>query len=251
MNESPRLSGSGVFIAFASDRDLVTDGNSDASTEIFLFDVKKSSLRQITVSDKNSNQPSISSNGARIAFTSSGDFNGTNADGSSEIFLSDKKKGIRQLTNGTECSSDSPAINASGTRVAFVSTCDLVGSNVSKLQQIFLYDAKKGLTQITETAASDEIVEKPAVDASGKRIAFLSNGDLVPPGNSDGGFEVFHVIPKKGLVQLSHTTGGQNGVSSGPSLSSNGKRIVFELTGEETMGANADGEGEIYQVTEK
>jgi Tol biopolymer transport system component len=249
-NGEPALSGSGNLVVFTSDRDLVPNGNADAMSEIFAFDPKKGTLRQITSAAVSSNEPSVSSNGARIAFASTADFAGTNADGSSEIFLFDKKKGIRQLTNGSGCFSSSPAINASGSRVAFESTCDLAGANAHNYDQIFLFDAKQGITQVTDVSASDD-VQDPAVDASGKRIAFVSNGDLVPPNNGDGSYEVFLFVAKKGLVQLSHVTGGDSGVSAGPSLSANGKRIVYELNGEETVGANADEKGEIYQVTEK
>jgi Tol biopolymer transport system component len=250
-NQSPKISGSGAFIAFASDRDF-TGGNADASTEIYLLNVKKGTFQQITVSDRGSAAPAISNNGARIAFESSGDFNGQNADHSSEIFFSDKKKGIRQITNTpVECFAGSPAMNASGSRIAFGSDCDITGGNGAKLEQIFLFDAKKGFTQITANAAEGEDVQEPALDASGKRIAFVSNADLVPGSNPDRNYEAFLFIEKKGFVQLSHTTGGQPGVSSGPSMSSNGKRIAYELTGEESPGANADDEGEIYQVEEK
>ena len=206
------------------------------------------------MADDFSSAPAISNGGTRVAFTSNADLvAGGNADENDEIFLFDKKKGLRQITTTTGCFSGAPAVSASATRIAFTSSCDLVpGSNAGGVKQVFLFDVKKGFSQITHAPAppgpAQDVI--PALDAGGKRIAFLSNADLVTGGNTDLNFELFLFIPKTGLLQLSTSTGGQNGVQGGPALSANGKHIVFESTTELTAGSNPDGEGEIYLVNQ-
>jgi Tol biopolymer transport system component len=250
-----RLSASGKRIAFESSADVVPGGNMDASTEIFLFDEKKG-FTQITSSTVASDDPSLSGNGGRVAFVSSADLvPGGNMDGNAEIFLFDVKKGLRQITTTTGCFSDTPAANASGKRVAFASTCNLVPpGNVDGSLEIFLFDEKKGFIQITTSPTGGDMFTNastyPATDAAGKRIAFFSSADLVPPGNDDGNVDLYLFIEKKGLRQLTVSSGG-DGIQQAPSMSANGKRITFELNSEIAGSPNADEEGEIYQITEK
>ncbi len=258
-SQNPVASASGAQIAFASSCDLVSGSNADGSFEVFLFDHKKgftqiSNGSNVSPADDFSSAPAISNGGTRVAFTSNADLvAGGNADENDEIFLFDKKKGLRQITTTTGCFSGAPAVSASATRIAFTSSCDLVpGSNAGGVKQVFLFDVKKGFSQITHAPAppgpAQDVI--PALDAGGKRIAFLSNADLVTGGNTDLNFELFLFIPKTGLLQLSTSTGGQNGVQGGPALSANGKHIVFESTTELTAGSNPDGEGEIYLVNQ-
>jgi Tol biopolymer transport system component len=71
-----------------------------------------------------------------------------------------------------------------------------------------------------ETGCSRE----PSISANGKRIAFASEADLVPPGNVDANFEIFLRDQKKGLTQITTTTGGEN---RSPKITRNGARIAF------------------------
>ena len=83
----PSLSDDGTRIAFHSNRDL-TGGNADANVEIFLYDATTSSFTQVTdTTGGNSDLPSISGDGTRIAFESDRFANLGNADGNIEIYL--------------------------------------------------------------------------------------------------------------------------------------------------------------------
>lgn len=65
-------------------------------------------------------------------------------------------------------------------------------------REIFLFDTTSGLfTQITNTTGSSFLRgggnRVPTINATGTRIAFMSDRDLTPgnPGNTDGHFEIF------------------------------------------------------------
>src|SRR6185503_8492000 len=56
---------------------------------------------------------------------------------------------VTQITNATSGSSLDPSIDAAGTRIAFSSNTDPLGSNGDGSYEIFLWDAATGFTQIT------------------------------------------------------------------------------------------------------
>jgi Tol biopolymer transport system component len=95
---------------------------------------------------------------------------------------------LTQITNTTVGNNFSPAINATGSRIAFVSNSDLVGGNADGNSEIFLWDASTGFSQITNTTSG--ISETPAINAAGNRIAFHSDADLVGT-NGDRNNEIF------------------------------------------------------------
>ena len=87
-NYDPSINADGTRIAFYSNGDL-TGGNADGSYEIFLW-TQGSGITQITSSSDwriPSINASINADGTRIAFRSSSDLTGGNADGNWEIFL--------------------------------------------------------------------------------------------------------------------------------------------------------------------
>jgi Tol biopolymer transport system component len=252
----PSIDAAGTRIAFQSTRDLVpgSPGNADGSFEIFLFDVTTSRFTQITSAGGavSSTFASISGDGTRIAFVSNGNLtpgSPGNADGNAEIFLFDVTTSrLTQITNTVGGSNTTPSINADGTRIAFTSDRDLTpGSpgNADGNPEIFLVDTSTGLfTQVTNSILGNS--GNPSIDAAGTRIAFESNRDLVPPGNSDLSEEVFLFDSRTGLItQITHTTFG---VNAAPSISAGGTRIAFQSVGDLTPGnpGNPDANLEIF-----
>lgn len=80
-----------------------------------------------------------------------------------------------QITNTTGLSAnDSPSINADGTRIAFRSMYDLIGSNPDGNSEIFLWSHDAGVVQIADTVIGSN--NSPAISADGTKIAFLIIG---------------------------------------------------------------------------
>jgi Tol biopolymer transport system component len=194
----PVLSGIGTRIAFSSHADL-TGENPDGNVELFLFDTLTSSLTQVTHTvapplDPATNfAPTLNAAGTRIAFVSFADLTGENPDRNQEIFL------FHTLTNtfiqvthttGSAFFSGVPALNASGTRIAFVSNANLTGENPDGNEELVLFHTTTNtFTQVARTTGS-AFFSGVALNALGTRIAFLSNADLTG-GNADGNFELF------------------------------------------------------------
>ena len=186
------INSDGTLIAFESLANL-TGGNADGNYEIFLYNATTLSLTQITnTTGSGSIRPSINSDGARIAFESNGNPTGDNADGNKEIFLYNATtNSFTQVTHttGTDNNFD-PSINSDGTRIAFSSTHDLIGSNADGNVEIFVYNATTNtFTQVTNTTATPGNYH-PSINSDGTRIAFESDLD-VTGGNADGNNEIF------------------------------------------------------------
>ncbi len=144
-NMRPDLSDDGRWLAFTSTFDPL-GLNSDRSGEVFLYDLQDNRMRQLTQSAghaASNAQVSISGDGSRLAFVSSANLLGTNADGNQELFVFDLLDDtLTQITQtvGSGSYSVDPSFNADGTTLAFISAANLTGSNPAGLPQLFVMD---------------------------------------------------------------------------------------------------------------
>ncbi len=194
-----------------------------ASPTVFLWDLRAGSLRQVTASGP-SDQPSVENGiayarvGAAtektrftrtlVAFRSTANLAGRNADGSAEIFVWDSgTNAFTQVSDATAGASSDPVIgarfraekDAAGLytgqilvrwRVAFLSTSDLAGDNPGGLPQVFHYDSGAPevgrLVQVSHSV--DGAAGPPAVDGSGSLVAFVHSGSAVSGAGGPGVF---------------------------------------------------------------
>ncbi|MDQ7088150.1 MAG: hypothetical protein Q9Q13_09965 [Acidobacteriota bacterium] len=108
-------------MVFESNADLA-GGNADGGYEIFRVPASGGAVEQITDSASPSRAPDISDDGGIIAFASSGDLAGANADGNSEIFVYEPAgPTLRQLTDTTKGGSGGVRLSRDGQWVYFFS----------------------------------------------------------------------------------------------------------------------------------
>lgn len=234
---------SGSRIAVASFQDL-TGENPDGNQEIFLFDTAADTITQVThTTEPNNLGPVISADGAHIVFRSMSDLTGENEDGSLELFLFDTKTSSFTQVTRTTTDVGPYAVNADGTRVAFVSDSDPTGQNADGNDEIFLLDTTTGaVTQITRTTGDGNVTV--SLDDAGTRIAFSSDHDHTGQ-NPDGNIELFLFDTTTGtFAQITRTSTGHNYF---PSFNGDGTRIAFN-SGSDLTGENADGNDEIVLV---
>jgi Tol biopolymer transport system component len=198
-----------------------------------------------TTQDVGSFQPSISSDGTRIAFYSNGDLTG----GNTETFLWTLGSGFTQITATTVGENTARSINADGTRIALLSSSDLtpgIPGNLDGNREVFLWTQGSGFTQITNTTGGGAAAT--SISADGTRIAFESSNDITPgiPGNADGNPEIFLWTQSTGLTQLTNSTGG--GSNDDPAINTDGTRIAFS-SDRDLTGGNADHGYEIFLAT--
>ena len=196
--------------------------------------------------------PSLSGDGTRVAYSSSTDPVGTNADGSFEIFsanVTTSPPPITQLTHNTDPSRGAgfAVLSDDGSSVVFTANADFVGTNADGNAEVFGVNADgTNLRQLTNTAAGTNgpfftaagLVNTLGLASSGdgSRVAIVSNAPL---GDHAGGSQEVFVINADGtnLQQLTTGTGGDpNFAINGVSFNEDGTQLVFSSTANYTGG---------------
>lgn len=143
------------------------------------------------------------------------------------------------------------SLAADGRRLAFTSDADLlpgVPGNSDGNAEVFLWDAAAGFRQITNTSRAGggfPSQSKATISADGRRIAFLSNADLVGA-NTDRSVEAFLWDAAAGFTQL--TDGPSGSAVEGAELSASGAAVVYWQAGA-ASGDNPDGGLELFLRT--
>ena len=234
---SAALSSDGRMVAFASTEDL-TGENADRNSEIFLFDGFR--VKQLTHTQPRSIetrliegnlQPSISSDGRTIVYSSNGEILSTtgerlahgesakiSGDGSRVYFKNSDLWMIDMQTRVTARIApdvEDFAVSDDGRRVVF-----------SAQKQLFLYDgAVRQLTQLGSRTSDVEL--KPSISGDGKRVAFATRRRVTNA--SDGSVELYVIDLPTGQVQqvTNAPTGATAEVVS--SMNSDGSLIAFNF----------------------
>ncbi len=239
----PRITRQGLKTMFSTTGNLTSD-NGDGSSEVVRFDRRafdKSRSGVMTAlthggagQDFESPAPSVS--GRYVVMESTGDPIGQNADGNREIMIYQPKKDEWiQATNTVGAADNRRPATTSGRRFVFDSTGDLHNNsnrpginNADGNREIFLAKVRSRgveITQITNTVAPVQNFSG-ATDSRSKLVLFSSNGNFDSNLNPDGNPEIFSWFKGK-YEQLTESVGGE---SVNPSVSTNGRWVVFEST---------------------
>ena len=192
----------------------------------------QSPLRRITNTRETgiSINPSLSGDGHIVAFESTEDIAGT---GGAEGFRAIRANvGVDPPTFGQfgVTRAPAPAISQDGSRIAFASKDNPLGTNSDANSEIFLYEGAR-LIQVTDTSPRDISTRavdgnfQPSITDDGRFIAFSSNRDLANQ-NADGNLEIFvYDSINLSFTQLSNSTGIVG--ASDAKLSGNGANVAY------------------------
>ena len=240
-SDSVAISGSGRFVAFSSAAENLPGG---AGTEdVFLRDLQQGTTVLVSRSssgedlDGDSDNPSVSSGGRFVAFTSTAD-SPPGDDAVVNVYVRDRKTGttelVSQTSGGVPANADSggPSVSGDGSRVAFQSSANnLPGPD--GLTRIFLHVTGTGSTRLVSKTSSGASLNSGAIAASlsadGRYVGFESDASNLPGGA--GTTDVYLHDVKTGTTRLmSRTTGGvpADGDSDTASVSANGRSVAFE-----------------------
>lgn len=199
------ISGDGTRIVFASKASNLVEGDSNRTQDVFMYDTTTATTTKINGGEPDgrpSGEPAISTDGTKIAFSSSsrnvipGSITSVRS-----IFLYDVATGTTVLVSANAAGepgivgSERPAISADGTRISFASfASNLVPDDTGRVD-IFVYDTTTGApTRINMTANGGEANRdslESALSADGTRIVYTSKAtNLVAP-DTNGWQDVF------------------------------------------------------------
>lgn len=258
------ISGDGRFVAFSSSAtNLVTTDTNDAY-DVFVYDRAHQTTRRVSVAtdgtqaDGSSNEPSISSDGTAVVFTS----DATNlvpddTNGVSDVFVHSLLTGTTTRVSvgggGAQANraSDGPDIDGDGSRVVFRSAAtNLVASDTNGFTDIFVRDLTAQTTTQAGTWASSNGGggSEPAISANGDVVAFESVLELTGQA-SNSAIDVFARTLSSGqIVKVSVNDLGVAGdkFSFQPSLSADGRIIAFTTSSTNLDATDTDNEIDVY-----
>lgn len=227
----PQIDAKGGLVAFSRSRTLI------------LQDLKTDG---VTIVAADVTDPDVSDGGTAVVFISDSDPIGRNADGNNEIFFRNMKTAsLVQVTSTVDDKGyESPTVDQSGKKIAFISTADFAGMNGDDGRDIFLYDVKSGAyVMVTNADDAEPYVNRPVITAAGKHVFYDSTFDHTGE-NPDGIRQIFRYDVQKGTTeQLTSVT---EGACASPSPSKNGQYVAFLSSSPELAGANDDGLDEAY-----
>ena len=257
---APSLSGSGRYLAFASEDPALSEEDLNNSTtlagdtfpvrDIFVYDRSSGAVSLVSrrsgpkgaAANSDSNLPSISADGRYVAFgTSATNFLHGVYGG---IFVRDlrtKKTILAGRASGVQGEplhgASSPSISAHGRWVAFVTvgprgrhpaTPEIAVRDLKTKRTVFASRAGGG----NGALAGDDSTE-PAISANGRYVAFASKARNLSSADRDSVEDVFVRDLKTNRTALASRAKGKrgaagNGDSSNPSVSGDGRYVAFE-----------------------
>lgn len=256
---SPSLSGSGRYLAFASEDPAISDEDRNSSTtlagdtfpvrDIFVYDRSSGAIRLASRANgakgaggnEDSNLPSISADGRYVAFqTGANNFLHGSYGG---IFVRDLRRhtttpaaSVRLHPGGRLNGGYTPSISAHGRWVAFLTTTHLRHGHAL---EVAVRDMNGRRTVYASRAngrhgalAADDC-KLPAISASGRYVAFASEAKNLSRTDKGSVEDVFvRDLKTNRTLLVSRAQGKQgpagNGDSSNPSISADGRYIAFE-----------------------
>ncbi len=243
-NRTPVVAGDASFAVFASNADFA-GLNADGSGELFELDLTSLQILQLTdhPAGPGPDAPSLSGDGAFLAFSSAADPLGTNPDGNAEIFRLERASGVLiQLTNSLGLGRQRPSVNGDGSRIVFASVGNQDGTNPNGNLEIQRWDAAIGqITAVTQNPTGLRS-DYASIDAEGVRVAFVSAHDFT--GVNALGVNVYFADLNSGALTLCSGQGPPK-LSSDPTISPDGSFVAFE-SGLDLVGRNPDGSLELF-----
>jgi|CXWL01.1.fsa_nt_gi Tol biopolymer transport system component len=275
------ISGDGAWVVFASAAtDLVANQTDDnGGRDLFLFERATGALTLVShrpgqaaaTANAEVEASAISADGSRVAFTSAAtdlvvgqvDTNGTR-----DVFAFARAGGtVTLVSHAADATltagdgySDSPAISADGTAIAFVSlAANLVTgvADTNRTVDVFLYDETAGTSLLVShrsgaaMTAADAFSLTPVLSDDGGWLAFESVATDLVAGLVDtnlGATDIFLFERATGAISLvSHTphlsaTTGNDGASA-PVISADGTWVAFEAIATDLIPGQVDGPG--------
>jgi Tol biopolymer transport system component len=196
-SHNPSIAANGAFVAFESTAANLSDQDDDTTSDVFVRDISGGTTTLVSrpatgAANGNSYDPSISSNGLKVAFTSDADnLMNVDVDSISNIYVYDLRfrflvhasrstiSGI--ISHPADGNSFAPSLSPDGRDVAFVSRAtNLADGANGAVDQVFVRDLQANLTTLVSRASGvsgapgDGQSSRPTVSREGRVVSFVS-----------------------------------------------------------------------------
>lgn len=128
-----------------------------------------------------------------------------------------------------------PSVSSDGRYVVFHSSGGLVVGDTNGAEDVFLRDRQRNTTRRISVSAQGEEANRaaihPDISADGRFVTFASTANNLVAGDANGKSDIFVYDSEQGtleLISVSSEGEASNGDSDYPSISADGRAIVFE-----------------------
>jgi Tol biopolymer transport system component len=250
-SRAPVLAGLAASVAFVSDASNLVDGDTNASSDVFVRRVDGTTVR-VSVGtfggegNGASYEPDISRDGRFVVFTSKADNLVPDDDnGVEDVFLRDLQEGITQRVSeasgfSVDGRSRAPSISTDGSYISFESTAsELVEGDTNGVPDVFLARRSSGdirrVSVSSKETQQNKAVVPPFVMVSdvsdgGRYVAFDSDATNLVPNDRNQDTDVFIRDVRAGKTDIASlgATGRQGDNDSYfPSLSRDGRYVAY------------------------
>jgi Tol biopolymer transport system component len=265
---TPALSADGQIVAFVSTATNLVPNDTNNARDIFVYDVRASTIRRVSVSSSgvqgngDSDMPALSADGRFVAFSSASSNlvpNDTNR--VADVFVHDLLTGqterVSVASDGSQANGASglPALSADGRYVVFESVAsNLVPNDTNNAYDIFIHDRQTRQTRrvsVSSTGVQGNGNSRfPAISADGRYVAFASNASNFIAGDVGISWDIFvhdTLTGETRCVSRSNTGALGNNHSLGrPALSGDGRFVAFSSSASNLVPGDTNNVDDIF-----
>jgi Tol biopolymer transport system component len=246
----PTVSANGRYVAFGSNASNLVAGDSNATTDVFVYDRSTGTTERVSVDSSGAEGNggglgpfAISADGRFVAFASqatnlvAGDTNNA-----VDIFVRDRSAGTTERVSvdssgaqalGTGCVR--PGISADGNVVVFESSAaNLVAGDTNGVNDVFVHVRSTGVTERVSVdssgAEANDWSGQTSISADGGVVGFSSFATNLVPGDTNGYQDIFVHDRSTGITErVSVDSSGAQAVrqSQEPAISADGQLAAF------------------------
>jgi Tol biopolymer transport system component len=263
----PSISADGRFVAFQSDASNLVANDTNASTDVFVYDRSTRKTRRVSVSSSGvqgnggSVESSISPDGRFVAFTSNAsNLVGKDINATSDVFVYDrstrKTRRVSVSSRGAEGNDSSylPAVSGGGRFVAFTSNAtNLVGGDTNDREDVFVYERSTRKTRRVSISSAgaqgDGFSDIASVSRSGRFVAFYSAASNLVAKDTNANPDVFvhdRSTRKTRRVSVSSSGAQGNGSSYEASISADGRFVAFHSGSSNLVGNDTNATNDVF-----
>jgi Tol biopolymer transport system component len=266
----PGISADGRKVAFASEASNLVAGDTNAVSDVFLFDLASGTIQRASVGASGeqasgpSDQAAISADGSRVAFRSAAsNLVPEDVNNVPDVFLRDISAGTtsrvsvgRGKDSEGDAASAEPSLSRDGNLIAFTTAASNLSSfDANGVDDIYVRNVLARTTTLVSRAsdglAGNGYSVQPRISADGSRIVFLSAASSLVPGDANGRRDIFLVPIAGGPAQRINTgPAGEeaNGNSYQPAISCDGSSVAFRSGASNLVESDANFTDDVFVV---
>lgn len=269
-SSAPSISADGRYVAFESDAAELHPGDGFLTSDVFLRDRLAGTTTRMSLApggaepDGQSQRPTVSSDGTKVAFWSSAENltpNGSGVQYGDGLYVYDVASGTLsrpEMTHDGQPAYEhhdevAPAVSADGRYLAFDSaSINLSPADTNYVDDVFVHDTVTGTTTLVSVASDgtqgDRDSINPRLSGDGRYVVFGSFADNLAPGPTVGAHPFVHDMVTGETIRASVADDGTP--ADRPSqffdISADGRYVSFSTDSTNLAAGDLPGNNRVY-----